>query len=171
MVSANLGGPGIRTHTIVDHQDLKVGITGVSHTGSLSISTPGYTRDDPTEAAGRVISELAEATDLIVLFNHGATAATKTLLKSGHIDLVIDTAHHRSFDPPFRVGETIWVRSHIQGQRLGELRLGIVDKQITWALDRKIDMDDLLPDHPEQKQLSDTARAELEVLKTRLFGP
>jgi hypothetical protein len=69
------------------------------------------------------------------------------------------------------VGDAVWVRSHTQGLRLGELRLGVADKQITWAMDRKIDMDDLLPDHPVQKQLSDTARAELEVLKDRLFGP
>jgi 2',3'-cyclic-nucleotide 2'-phosphodiesterase (5'-nucleotidase family) len=171
MVSANLTGPGIQTHVLVEHRGLTIGISGLSHTGHLSLTTPGYTRTPPNETVDGVLEQLGKDSDVVVIFSHGATAAAKRIARKGLVDVVIDTDAHRSFDPPFRVGETIWVRSHIQGQRLGELRLGIVDKQITWALDRKIDMDDLLPDHPEQKQLSDTARAELEVLKTRLFGP
>jgi len=171
MVSANLVGPGIQTHVLVEHRGLTIGVSGVSHTGHPSLSTPGYTRVTPNESIEPVLEQLKRDSDIVVLFSHGATDTAKRMARQGLVDVVIDTDTHRSFDPPFRVGDTVWVRSHTQGLRLGELRLIVADKQITWALDRKIDMDDLLPDHPEQKQLSDTARAELEVLKTRLFGP
>jgi 2',3'-cyclic-nucleotide 2'-phosphodiesterase (5'-nucleotidase family) len=171
MVSANLTGPGIQTHVLVEHRGLTIGISGISHTGHLSLRTPGYTRTPPGETVEGVLEQLKQDSDLVVLFSHGATKAAKRMARKGLVDVVIDTDTHRSFDPPFRVGDAVWVRSHTQGLRLGELRLGVANKQITWALDRKIDMDDLLPDHPEQKQLSDTARAELEMLKDRLFGP
>jgi len=171
MVSANLTGPGIQTHVLVEHRDLTIGISGVSHVGHPSLNTPGYTRGALSKGVDKVLEQLQEKSDIVVLFSHGATDAAKRMARKGLVDVVIDTDAHRSFDPPFRVGEALWVRSHTQGLRLGELRLKVANKQITWAMDRKIDMDDLLPDHPEQKQLSDTARAELDVLKTRLFGP
>ena len=170
MVSANLHGPGITTHTVLTHAGLKVGITSVSHPGSISLSTPGYTREDPTHQTHDIIATLSAETDLIVLFNHGATAATKRLLKTGAIDMVIDTAHHRSFDPPFRHGGAVWVRSHDQGQRLGELRIGLKDGAIAWAIDRKIDMDVTMPDDPSQAAIAKQSKQAIEALNKTLFG-
>jgi 2',3'-cyclic-nucleotide 2'-phosphodiesterase (5'-nucleotidase family) len=170
MFSANLAGEGIASHIIATHQDLKIGITGVSHPGSITISTPGYTREDPALAPEQVIATLAEQTDLIVLFNHGATKATKKLLKSGLVDIVIDTAHHRGFDPPFRHGGAIWVRSHDQGLRLGELRIGLEGGDIAWAIDRKIDMDTTMPDHPDQAVLAKETKRALKALDAKLFN-
>ena len=169
MVSANLQGPGIVSHQVLKSGALKVGITGVSHPGSVSISTPGYTRGEPEIARG-IIEKLASETDIVVLFNHGATKTTKALLGSGAIDVVIDTAHHRSFDPPFRHGGAIWVRSHDQGQRLGELRIGLENGDIAWAIDRKIDMDVTMPDEPSQASLAAEAQQALKALDTKLFG-
>ena len=169
MVSANLQGPGIVSHQILQSGALKVGITGVSHPGSVSISTPGYTRDAP-DTARAVVEKLAKETDIVVIFNHGATKATKALLGSGAIDVVIDTAHHRSFDPPFRHGGAIWVRSHDQGQRLGELRIGLENGDIAWAIDRKSDMDVTMPDEPNQAILAAEAQKALKALDAELFG-
>ncbi len=165
MVSANLTGPGIQTHVLVEHRGLTIGISGISHTGHPTLTTPGYTRTPSGETVEGVLEQLNKDSDLVVLFSHGATNAAKRMARKGLVDVVIDTDTHRNFDPPFRVGDAVWVRSHTQGLRLGELRLAVADKQITWVLDRKIDMDDLLPDHPEQKKLSNTARAELELLR------
>jgi 2',3'-cyclic-nucleotide 2'-phosphodiesterase (5'-nucleotidase family) len=170
MVSANLSGPGIVTHTIIVQGGLTVGITGVSHPGHISIATPGYSRGDPEKRAADVLTTLGDQVDLVVLFNHGATAATKSLLQSHEVDLVIDTAHHRSFDPPFRHSDAVWVRSHDQGQRLGELRLGLEKGDISWAIDRKIDMDVTVPDQADQAILAAQAQRELRELEKQLFG-
>ena len=87
-------------------------------------------------------------------------------IETGRIDAVIDTRKHRSLDAPFRVGKAVWIRSHEQGLRLGELRVGP-----SGVVDRKIDLDDRVPDHPTLRALADDADAEIKALRERLFGP
>ena len=166
LISANLKGPGIENIVYVEHRDLLFAFTGVSHTGHRSIQTPGYERIDPVSAGEDVLHELRANVDRVILFSHGATDAARRLARSGRIDVVIDTQSHRGFDAPFRVGNALWIRSHAQGLRLGELRVGASE-----VLDRKIDMDDALPDDPDLRALADKATTEIEALKTRLFGP
>ncbi len=170
MVSANISGPGIVPFSIITHRGLRVGFTGVAAPGHVAISTPGYTRTDPRDA-GDVIAELAAQADLVVLLNDSATAASKKLIRSGHVDVVIETAKHRAFEAPFRLGRAVWVRSHDQGQRLGELRLTIQDDQIQEVLDRKVDLDVSMPDHPELKLLAEQAEDQLKALDRALFSP
>jgi 2',3'-cyclic-nucleotide 2'-phosphodiesterase (5'-nucleotidase family) len=166
LISANLRGPGIEQVIYIEHRGLQFAFTGVSHTGHRSISTPDYERLDPVQAGQNALNNLKPDVDRVVLFSHGATDAAKKLAKSGRIDVVIDTQSHRGFDAPFRVGKALWVRSHAQGLRLGELRVGDAE-----VVDRKIDMDDALPDHPEMRVLADQAKSEIEALKVRMFGP
>jgi hypothetical protein len=85
------------------------------------------------------------------------------------VDVVIDTNLHREFSAPFRVGDAVWVRSHIQTMRLGELRLGITDGQVTWAMDRKIDLDDEIPSSRDSLLIAQTAREELDALQRTLY--
>jgi hypothetical protein len=92
------------------------------------------------------------------------------LANQGGVDVVVDTAGHRSFDPPVRVGEAIWVRSHYQTMRLGELRLGLDEGRIQWATDRKIDLDETIADQLDQQHLSTAARGELRALEREIYG-
>ena len=170
MVSANIQGPGVAPYVIVEHNGLRVGFTGVTAPGHIAISTPGYVRTDPLDA-GPVIDELAALSDLIVLLNDGATDASKKLIRQGHIDVVIETAKYRAFEVPFRQGRAIWVRSHDQGQRLGELRLQVEDDRVVAVTDRKIDLDMSMSDGPALKRISEQAEAELKALDRALFGP
>jgi hypothetical protein len=39
------------------------------------------------------------------------------------------------------------------------------------ALDRKVDLDDTLPDDPSLRAIADEAATEIEGLRVRLFGP
>lgn len=166
MVSANLKGPGIEPVVFAEHRGLRFAFTGVSHQGHSSIQTPDYERLPPSAAAKAVLSDLPDNVDVVILFSHGATDAAKRLAKSGRVDAVIDTQDHRGFDAPFRVGGAIWINSHTQGLRLGEFRMGS-----SGALDRKIDLDDTLPDEPSLRAIADEAAAEIEGLRVRLFGP
>ena len=168
LVSANIVGPGIQTHVVVEHQNQRVGITGISNPGHNVIKTPGYTRAEPFAAASDVISTIDA--DVIIVLSYMAPEAAKRLAKNHLVDVVIDTGQHRSFDPPFRVNEAVWVRSHFQTMRLGELRLGLEDQKVQWALDRKIDLDDTMPNQPDQSILAQEASRELKELERELFG-
>jgi 2',3'-cyclic-nucleotide 2'-phosphodiesterase (5'-nucleotidase family) len=170
LVSANIAGPGIETHIVVEHQGRRIGITGISNPGHAVIKTPGYTRSEPVQAAASVIAEMADDTDAIILLSYLAPEAARKLARSDLIDVVIDTGEHRTFDPPFRVRDTVWVRSHYQTMRLGELRLGLSDQRFDWALDRKIDLDDSLPDQADQAVLAREATKDLKALEEQLFG-
>jgi len=169
LVSANIEGPGVSPYVIVEQGGLRVGFTGIAAPGHIAISTPGYVRHDPADAGG-VISNLAETTDLIVLLNDGATGATKKLIRSGHVDVVIETAKYRAFELPFKQGNAVWVRSHDQGQRLGELRLSTAGGRVVAATDRKIDLDVSMPDSPALAPIAEQAEAELKALDRALFG-
>ncbi|MEC9389128.1 MAG: hypothetical protein VX944_03570 [Myxococcota bacterium] len=166
LVSANLRGPGIEPAVYAEHNGLTFAFIGVSHRGHASIQTPLYERLDPTRAGMDALSAIPESVDRIVLFNHGAYDAAKRLAKTGRIDAVIDTRKHRSLDAPFRVGKAVWIRSHEQGLRLGELRVGP-----SGVVDRKIDLDDRVPDHQTLRAIADEADAEVKALRDRLFGP
>jgi 2',3'-cyclic-nucleotide 2'-phosphodiesterase (5'-nucleotidase family) len=170
LVSANIKGPGIAPFLVVKRGDLTIGITGISSPGARTIPTPGFTVLDPVKAARPVIEELKQSTDLIVLLVFQAADAAKRLARDGDVDVIIDTNRHRTLDAPFRVSEALWVRSHFQTMRLGELRLGLKEDRITWAIDRKIDLDAVLPDEPNLATISKMARKELRVIERELYG-
>ena len=167
LVSANLNGPGIQPFILLERGDRTIGITGISHPGHPNVDTPGFERTKPLSAALPIVEKLKDTTDVVILLVNGATDAAKKLAKSGHIDVVIDTDDHRTFETPFRVGNALWVRSHAQGLRLGELRIG---PQQTWVLDRKIDLDDSIRDHPPLQTINKQAQSEIKALEKRVFG-
>ena len=61
------------------------------------------------------------------------------------------------------------MRSHIQTMRLGELRLGVTDGQVTWAMDRKIDLDDEIPSSQDVMALTTLAREELDTIQREIY--
>jgi 2',3'-cyclic-nucleotide 2'-phosphodiesterase (5'-nucleotidase family) len=170
MVSANVEGKGIAPYLIVQRGELSVGITGITVRGPSFIPTPGFVLTDPLTAAQSVIEQLADRTDVIILLSFQSSDAAKRLARQGHVDIVVDTNTHRSLDAPFRVGDAVWVRSHFQTMRLGELRLGLGRDRIDWAVDRKIDLDDQLPDEPNLATVSRMARKELRAIEREIFG-
>ncbi len=170
LVSANVSGPGIQPYRILRRGEMTIGITGITAPGVRFLPTPGFTITEPFAAARDIVSELADKTDIVVLLAFQASEAAKRIARRGNVDVVIDTNQHRTLDAPFRVGKAIWVRSHFQTMRLGELRLGLDQGQLSWAVDRKIDLDDQLPDDPNQATLSRMARKELRAIERKLYG-
>ena len=85
--------------------------------------------------------------------------------------MVIDTNMHQAFYAPERVGEALWVRSHNQTMRLGELRLTAEDGGgVELVVDRKIDLDPEIPDSPRLAALVTQARNEIEAAQKLAFG-
>ena len=92
------------------------------------------------------------------------------LAQEGLVDVVIDTDLHREFYEPFRVGRALWVRSHYQTMRVGELRLGLVDGEVAWATDRKIELDPEIPSATDQLVISKQARTAIDRAQQEAFG-
>ena len=169
IVSANVTGPGVVPYRIIETNGLKVGITGITRPGLTFQQTPGFTTVEPGRAASDVLEDLAEQVDVVVLLAYQSPEVAQRLAKKGLVDVVIDTNLHREFSAPFRVGDAVWVRSHIQTMRLGELRLGITDGRVTWAMDRKIDLDDEIPSSRDSMLLVEIAREELDTIQREVY--
>ena len=168
-VSANVSGPGVAPYYIVEREGMTIGITGISRAGLTYQQTPGFTSVDPGQAGTEVLQALNEQVDFVILMAYQSPETAQRLAQKGLVDVVIDTNLHREFSPPFRVGDAIWVRSHIQTMRLGELRLGITDGRVDWAVDRKIDLDGEIPSSKDSLTLAETAREELDTLQRSLY--
>jgi len=170
MVSANISGPGITPWEIVEWEDLRVGIMGISTPGVAFIETPGFEINPPAEAGMAVLSELAPQVDFVIVMAYRATEAAQKLARSGQVDVIIDTNQYREVYEPFREGGAIWVRSHFQTMRLGELRIGLnADQEISWALDRRIDLDPEIPNRTDEAVLVRSAREEIDVVQKELY--
>ena len=167
LVSANIQGPGIAPYIIVEHAEKRIGITGISETGHPSIQTPDFERTPAVKSAAPIVKNLRASTDTVIVFAHGVPEEAKKLARTGDVDVIIDTNAHRIFEPPFRIGDALWVRSHAQGMRLGELRIG---PDMEWAFDRKIELDENMPDHPTIQALHEEASRELKALEKTLFN-
>jgi len=172
LVSANVEGPGVNRWVIVERGGLKVGITGITSAGQTLTDVPGFTVKDPA-TAGAVLDALAAQTDVIVLLAYQATEAAVTLAATHpSVDVVVDAALHREWQDPFYTpANAVWVASHLQTMRLGELRLGLEGGRVTGGLSRQIDLDPDMPDDPELLAMQKQARAELDVAQQAMFGP
>ncbi len=177
VVSANIqaaaGAPAPARYRILEAGGLRVGVTGITAPGMTFVETPDYSVGDPVAGGLAALEELAPQVDVLVLLSFQAPQAAKALAEAvPELDVVIDTNMHREFYQPFTVGDAVWVRSHYQTQRLGELRLRLDGEgRIAGALDRKIDLDPQIPDDPEIAALARRARKELEAVQEVIYGP
>ncbi len=171
LVSANVEGPGIVPWRVVELGAMKVGITGITREDSVAMPPPGYQVRAPT-TVGPTLDALASAVDVVVLLNFQAPEVAHRLAEATPaIDVVIDTNRHNDSTKPFVVGHAVWVSSHWQTMRLGELRLQIEEGAVRGAVDRKIDLDDSIPDARDLEQLQEQAREEVDALQKELYGP
>jgi 2',3'-cyclic-nucleotide 2'-phosphodiesterase (5'-nucleotidase family) len=168
LVSANVQGPGISEVIVVERAGRRIAITGIAARGMTLRPTPGYTMTDPYPAA-KALLQRTEA-DLKIVLSYHAREAAKRLAEDGLVDLVIDAHRHRTLDVPSQVGSALWVRAHFQAMRMGELRLGFGTEGLAWALDRKIDLDEDLPDEPAQAAIYTAAKQELRPIEIQLYG-
>lgn len=170
-VTADPGHPAPHPYRIVAVDGLRIGITGITAEDMTFVPTPHHRIGDPVAAGTAVLQELAPQVDLVVLLAFRAPEAARAIAQAvPELDLVIHSAMHRELYDPLRVGGALWLRSHYQTMRLGELRLTTADGDITAFVDRKIDLDPEVPDDPALAELSRASRGELEKIQAQLFG-
>jgi 2',3'-cyclic-nucleotide 2'-phosphodiesterase (5'-nucleotidase family) len=160
------------THLLVERDGLEVGFVGISRTSGDLPAPPSFDVAAPYESARNALRELSGRADLVVLLAFGAPSEARRLAEeNAEIDVVIDTFQHRETGAAFRVGQAVWVRAPYEMQRLGELRLWLRDGRVVAALDRQIDMDPEIPDHPELSALQREARQAVRAKQIEIFGP
>jgi 2',3'-cyclic-nucleotide 2'-phosphodiesterase (5'-nucleotidase family) len=175
-VSANIvtapGKAGPKRWVIVERDGLRVGVTGITSQGFTLTVSPDHQVLYPHEPAVEALRELAPQVDVLVLLAYQATdVAREIALAVPELDVVIDTNMHQAFYAPERVGEALWLRSHNQTMRLGELRLMAEDGGgVELVVDRKIDLDPEIPDSPRLAALVTQARDEIEAAQKLAFG-
>ncbi len=156
---------------IVEKDGLRIGITGITAQDISFVPTPSYPIGDPVQEGIAVLQEMAPQVDLLVLLAYRSAEAARAIAQAvPQLDLVVHSAMHREIYDPLHVGGTLWLRSHYQTMRLGELRLTTADGDITAFVDRKIDLDPLVPDDPSLATISQESRGELEKIQAELFG-
>jgi 2',3'-cyclic-nucleotide 2'-phosphodiesterase (5'-nucleotidase family) len=174
-LSANIkaadGAPAPPTWQRIERGDLVIGVTGITEPGMTFVETPDYTITDPVEAGRAVLEEMKGEVDVMILLAFQAPEAARVLADEfPELDVVVDAAMHREFYEPFVQNNAVWVRSHYQTMRLGELRLTLDDGRVVEVLDRKIDLDPQVPDEDTLKGMMRDARKELEAAQVDLFG-
>jgi 2',3'-cyclic-nucleotide 2'-phosphodiesterase (5'-nucleotidase family) len=171
LVSANVRGNGIATHRVMELGGLRIGFTGIAaETATLAELPPGSVLE-PVAAATPVLEQLSKEADVIVLLSYMAPEAARTLQKRfPAIDVVVDTAQHREYLAPVRVQDTLWVYSHYQTMRVGELRLDLRNGRVVGAVDRKVDLDPSMPDDAGLLTLQKAARTEIDAAQQALYG-
>jgi 2',3'-cyclic-nucleotide 2'-phosphodiesterase (5'-nucleotidase family) len=169
-VSANVQ-PGPPTYVVLPAGDLKVAVTGIAPIGTAWLQPEGYAFGDPLAALQDVVPKMAADADLVVVLVDGIPDVEKLIHRVPGIDVLIEAGDfHERYDP-FDVDGTVWVRTHAQTMRLGELRLVVRDGRVVGALDRKIELDDAVPEDPALVRLTRDAADDVAAVQQRVFGP
>jgi len=175
-VSANVqaadGAPAPAPYRLIERGGVTVGVTAITQQGMTFVMTPDYTITDPVAGGRAALESMKGEADVLVLMAFQAPEAAKALAEEfPELDIVVDVNMHREFYEPFTINNAVWVRSHYQTQRLGELRLRLDGGDVIGVLDRKIDLDPQVPDQSELMGLVKQARKELAAVQEELYGP
>ncbi len=135
-------------------------ITGVTG-DSLAWTIPtGWSTEDPVQAVQTVLAEV-EA-DLVVVLAYDVDGRAEELAALEGVDILIEGDGYLERYPPVIQDSTLWVRSHHQTRRLGELRLRMARGRITASLERRVDMDSAIPAGPRTGPLAEQALAAIQ---------
>jgi 2',3'-cyclic-nucleotide 2'-phosphodiesterase (5'-nucleotidase family) len=174
-VSANVrprdpsaAGPAL--YRTVEAGTHKVAITGVSDEEIAYLQPAGFEYRDPLASLREVVPRMASEADVVVVLAYGVGPAARSIAELPGVDVLIEADDYRELYSPFVQGEAVWVRSHLQTMRLGELRLVLRDGRVAGALDRKIDLDEEIPSAPRVLQIAISAREAIDDEQERLFG-
>lgn len=165
-VSANVQGLDRQPGVVLQAGELTVGVVGMTSFGYTLASAGDVQVGNPRQSALNALRDLEDQVDVLVLLSYRSSDAAADLAREvDALDVVIDTDLHRGHFSPERVNNAVWVRTHYQTMRLGELRV-LVDEtgQVEVVVDRKIDLDDQIGEDPALSALIATAQAEIDAL-------
>ncbi len=175
-VSVPDGEAGPAPYVVTTAGDFRVAITGLTH-WSKEYLQPDWERTEPVAALQALLPTLREEADLVVVLGYALGSDAKQVAELD-IDVLVDADTYRNRFDPVVVGDTVWVRSNYETQRLGELRLRVEPDssepgrvQISSAHDRTIDLDRKIRSPGPWKRRAKEARQDVAAVQDALFGP
>ena len=170
LVSAHVAGPGIARWVIVERGGARVGITGVTAPVETLGALGEYTVA-PLDQAGPVLRELAAQVDILVLLAWNVDADSPTLLKQAPgIDIVVQAGLYTEAPPGRFAQDAAWTASVFQGVQAGELRIDLDGGRVIGALDRRVDLDDVVPARRDMDLLMVEAKRAIDVVQRTAYG-
>ncbi len=112
-------------YKIVNLGGKKIGLFGLTETGALintnSRDNLGVTLEDPAECARRVIKELEDKVDAIILISHLGDDTDRELVKKvDGIDLILCGHHHFLYEKPDKINNTYLVEAGGYSTHVGQ---------------------------------------------------
>jgi len=122
-----------RPYVVLKKAGLRVGIFGLSNPMTPEILNPaltsGVTFENPEETLGRVLGELKEKTDIIVLLSQlGVTENLKLASRYPEINVIVGGGSGALLSQPYQVGDTLIVEAYKDGMAVGQLKLTYQNK-------------------------------------------
>ncbi len=142
----------IKSYTIKNFGDLKVGIFGLTthETNMLSNPSPVVIDDDFLTTAGIMVQTLkvVEGCDFVICLSHYGTLGDQALATYvPGIDLIVGGHDHIPV-PPTKIGDTWLVQGFSQYQAIGKLDFEISSTSIVLAGSEIIKLDASIPENP-----------------------
>ena len=173
-VSANAvpsTGRGPAPYVLLEREGITVGVTGVTRPADTFLLPERFSLLDPVESLSELLPELAQKADLVVVLGFELSREEQHAIAGrGDVDVFIEASGYLEQWEPFVKGRTVWLRSHLETQRLGELRIKVGPEGIQSALDRKVDLDKAIPEPGSMSRISRTARKAIDQVQVELFG-
>ncbi len=136
IIAANLQGlPYLKPYVIKKISGLKIAIIGLVTEETPITTHPrnvhGLKFLPPAEVVQKMIEELHDKSDLIIVLSHLGLAADVQLAKTVKgIDLIVGGHSHTRIETPMKIDDTLIVQAWEHAKALGVLDLSIQDKKI-----------------------------------------
>lgn len=171
-VSANVKSEkAIATHLLLERGGQTIAITGITKQDQSFSPSPSFRIEDPVASAISVLEPLTAKADVLILLAFDAAEEAQAIAQAvPELDILVDTRQNRQHGPPLKMGDTLWVKSHYQTMRLGELRMNTTSSGVDLVVDRKIDLDSGIADDPERLRDMEEAREAINAEQAKLFG-
>lgn len=112
--------------TIIDKNELRIGIIGVTAAFSEFYSLLGWQVTDPFEAVRVQASQLREQVDVLIVMSHLGLSSDRMMAeKLEGIDLILGAHTHHLLEEPIVIGNTTICAAGKFGEYIGRVEIGI----------------------------------------------
>jgi 2',3'-cyclic-nucleotide 2'-phosphodiesterase (5'-nucleotidase family) len=170
LVSANVSGPGIKRWVVVERGGIRIGVTGVTAAAPSMAPENGYLVR-PLSAALPLLAELADQVQVVVLLSWGSPEELDTLLRAAPgIDVVVEANLYPEGPPASLKRGAVRTYSTFQGVQAGELRVDFHEGEVVGALDRRVNLDDVVPARETVSALMSKAKPAIDAVQRSIYG-
>lgn len=150
---------------------LRIGFTGVTFGGAPSPNS-GFVLDDPTESLKKVLAELHNKVDIVVVMAYAPTPDVEKLAQVPGIDILIGAQNGQGWAMEVKkIGTTSVVYTFGQTKQLGDLRVYLnPDGKVKEFKNHYVSLDKEIPKDPPSATLVADAKLAIETIQRQQSG-